>query len=181
MRTGTRTTSTTLWQLRAMTDTPEPRLHCHSHEKRHTSLLGGPLCPAVPGAPSGAPHTHSSLLSRVREVSEPPVPGLCSGRESTGQETEPERASARSKSSVHRGAGGSERKVVCPLKLTKAFAGSAFSPSLHVSQMFLFHSLPPPPILYVADGLQTNQGAEAAKNLKKKKDSETHIFLQTLR
>lgn len=48
--------------------------------------------------------------------------------------------------------------------------------------MFFLHSVPPPPVLYVADGVQTSQGAEAAKGLKeKKKDSETHIFLQTIR
>lgn len=48
--------------------------------------------------------------------------------------------------------------------------------------MFFLHRVPPPPVLYVADGVQTSQGAEAAKGLKeKKKDSETHIFLQTIR
>lgn len=67
------------------------------------------------------------------------------------------------------------------MKLTKAFAGFSFSPTLYNSQIFLSTACLPPPSLYVADGLQTNQGAEAAKNLKKKKDSETHIFLQTLR
>lgn len=63
-----------------------------------------------------------------------------------------------------------------PPEADKAFPVFAFAPSLYISQMFLFHGLPPSPILYVADGFQTNQEAEAAKNLKeKKKDSETHI------
>lgn len=35
--------------------------------------------------------------------------------------------------------------------------------------------MPPPPILYIADGLQTNQGAEAAKGLKKKRQWNSYI------
>lgn len=64
----------------------------------------------------------------------------------------------------------------------KSVPALAFSLGPQISQMFFFHSVPPPPVLYIADGVQTSQGAEAAKGLKeKKKDSETHIFLQTIR
>ena len=41
--------------------------------------------------------------------------------------------------------------------------------SVSFSQIFFFHTVPPPPILYIADGVQTSQGAEAAKGLKEKK------------
>lgn len=64
---------------------------------------------------------------------------------------------------------GFRKESGLPPEADKALPGFAFAPRLYISQMFLFHSLPPSPILYVADGLQTNQGAEAAKNLKEKK------------
>jgi hypothetical protein len=52
----------------------------------------------------------------------------------------------------------------------------AFSLAPQISQMFFFHTVPPPPILYIADGVQTSQGAEAAKGLKEKKKTVKLIY-----
>lgn len=128
-----------------------------------------PGCPILPCSPRG-------IISRPPEVNRSTylhisrdlrLTNAGSEGRSHGHETEPERVSGRANRDIpspklSQGLGVRKGKW-CPPKLPEACTASAFSPSMYISQMFLFHSMPPPPILYVADGLQTNQGQKLQK------------------
>ena len=72
-----------------------------------------------------------------------------------------------------RGSGG---QVVCPVMLIQILQCLHFLTACTAPKCSLCTACPPPPVLYGADGLQRNQGAEAAKGLKEKKKTVKLIY-----